>query len=114
LQQDDRRENMKTSVVKTKQNIITILRDNDNILKNSGIKKVGLFGSFVRNEQTDDSDVDLLAEFEKEQKTFDNFMNAAFFLEDLLVIPVELVTEDSISPYLKPHIMKEVEYVNII
>lgn len=102
---------MKTASIKTKQNIITILKENDNILKNFGIKKVGIFGSFVREEQNDDSDVDLLAEFEKEQKTFDNFMNAAFFLEDVLGIPVELVTEESISPYLKPHIMKEVEYV---
>lgn len=102
---------MKTAGIKTKQNIITILKENDNILKKFGIKKVGLFGSFVREEQKNDSDVDLLAEFEKEKKTFDNFMNAAFFLEDLLGIPVELLTEESISPYLKPHIMKEVEYI---
>ncbi len=104
---------MKNSTCKTKQNIINLLRENGDNLKRFGIKKVGIFGSFVRNEQTIDSDVDLLATFEKELKTFDNFMNAAFFLEDIFKIPVELVTEESISPYLKPHIMKEVEYVNI-
>jgi predicted nucleotidyltransferase len=104
---------MKMTPVKTKQNIIAIIKDNDKTLKSFGIKKVGIFGSFVRDEQTDDSDVDLLAEFENDLKTFDNFMKAAFYLEDLLGIPVELLTEESISPYLKPYVMKEVEYVDI-
>lgn len=104
---------MKRVRVKNKKNIIRILRDNDKILKNFGIKKLGIFGSFVRGEQTDRSDVDLLAEFDKNLKTFDNFMKAVLFLEELLGIPVELVTEESVSPYIKPHIMKEVEYVSI-
>ncbi len=48
--------------MKTKQNIITVLKENDKILKKFGIKKIGLFGSFVREKQNNDSDVDLLAE----------------------------------------------------
>ncbi|MBI5327582.1 MAG: hypothetical protein HZB80_04750 [Deltaproteobacteria bacterium] len=40
-----------------------------------------------------------------------DFIHLAFFLEDLLHRKVELVTPESISPYIKPQILKEVEYV---
>jgi predicted nucleotidyltransferase len=58
-----------------------------------------------------ESDIDVLVEFEPGQKTFDNFMRLVFLLEDLLQRPVEVVTAESLSPYLRPYIMKEVEYV---
>jgi predicted nucleotidyltransferase len=50
-----------------------------------------------------------LVEFEPGQKTFDNFMRLAFLLEDVLGRPVEVVTAESLSPYLRPHIAREVE-----
>ena len=75
-----------------------------------GVKRYGLFGSFVRGEHTDESDVDILVEFEPGQKTFDHFMHLAFFLEELLGRPVDLVTLESLSPYIGPHILQEVEY----
>lgn len=75
------------------------------------MKKIGLFGSFVRGHQNADSDVDLLVEFEPDKKTFDNFINLSFFLEDLLKHRVELVTRESLSPYIGPHILAEIEYV---
>ena len=78
-----------------------------------GVRRLGLFGSFVRGEQRADSDVDLLAEFAPGQKTFDNFMQLAFFLEDLFHRQVELVTPESMSPYLRPYIMDEVEYASV-
>lgn len=46
---------------------------------------------------------------ERACQTFDNFMQLAFLLEDLLNRPVELVTPESISPYIRPYILKEVE-----
>ena len=70
-----------------------------------------MFGSFVRGEQTDSSDIDILVEFEPARKTFDNFIRMAFLLEQLLGRRVELVTPEALSPYLKPHILREVEYV---
>ena len=73
--------------------------------------KLGLFGSFVRGEQNSGSDIDLLVEFEIGEKNFDNFMQLSFFLEELLGRPVELVTLESLSPYIRPHIMREVEYI---
>lgn len=95
----------------TKNEIVAILQANQEQLITLGVKKLGLFGSFVRNEQDNASDIDLLVEFEPGQKTFDNFIQLSFLLEDLLARPVEVVTPESLSPYLGPHILKEVEYV---
>jgi hypothetical protein len=69
-----------------------------------------VFGSFVRGQQRPESDIDLLVEFEPERKSFDVFMGLSFFLEDVLQRRVELVTIESLSPYIGPHILKEVEY----
>jgi len=75
--------------------------------------RIGLFGSFVRGEQRPDSDIDLLVEFEPGGKTFDTFMELSFFLEEILQHRIELVTVESLSPYLGPHILKEVEYADL-
>ncbi len=61
---------------------------------------------------TDQSDVDILVEFEPQQKSFNNFMDLCFFLEDLLGRNVDLVTKESLSPYIGPRILDEVEYVS--
>lgn len=79
-------------------------------LKGFGVKRIGLFGSFVREAQHSTSDVDLLVEFEPGAKTFDNFMQLSFFLEDLFNRPVEVVTPEALSPYIGPHILKTIEY----
>jgi len=78
-----------------------------------GVKNIGIFGSFVRGEQMPSSDIDILVEFLPEQHTFDNFMELAFFLEELLGQKVELVTTESLSPHIGPHILREVERVPI-
>lgn len=95
----------------TKEKILELIRANRQKIEAYGVRKVGLFGSFVRNEQDLESDVDLLVVFERDMKTFDNFMNLNFFLEELLKRRVELITSDALSPYIGPHILKEVEYV---
>ena len=99
------------TAINTKQDIVTVLRENRELIRELGVKRLGLFGSFVRGEQRAESDVDLLVEFEPGKKTFDNFMALAFLLEDLLRRRVELVTAESLSPYLRPHILDEVEDV---
>ena len=98
-------------VTKTKEDIITILRESHVQIRSLGVKRLGLFGSFVRGEQSKSSDVDVLVEFDRDQKTFDHFMELSFLLEDLLERRVELVTLEALSPYIGPHILKEVEYV---
>jgi len=100
-------------MVKTKEDIISTLRNNRGALEAFGVKRLGLFGSFVRNEQQQFSDVDFMVEFEAGRKTFDNFMALSFLLEALLQRKVELVTAESLSPYIGPSILDEVEYVSL-
>lgn len=98
--------------VQSKQRIISLIEQNKKKIQALGVKQLGLFGSFVRDAQRVDSDVDVLVEFGEGKKTFENFMQLSFFLEDLLKRPVELVTPESLSPYIRPYIMKELEYVS--
>jgi predicted nucleotidyltransferase len=97
--------------VSTKADIVTALRENRTQITALGVRRLGLFGSFVRGEQNPESDVDVIVEFEQGQKTFDNFIHLSFLLEALLHRRVELVTAESLSPYIGPHILREVEYV---
>ena len=78
-----------------------------------GVRSLGLFGSFGRGEQTEDSDIDILIEFAPEAHTFDNFMEISFLLEDLLGRKVDLVTPEALSPHIGPHILREVKRVPI-
>ena len=71
-----------------------------------GARRLSLFGSFARGEQRDDSDVDLLVEFEPGTKNFDRFMRLAFLLEDTLGRRVELVTTDSLSPAVRDRMLQ--------
>lgn len=99
------------TVARTKQDVVERLSRNRSNVSALGVKKLGLFGSFVREDQEAESDVDLLVEFEPNKKTFDNFMELSFLLEDTLQRRVELITLDSLSPYIGPRILEEVEYV---
>jgi predicted nucleotidyltransferase len=78
------------------------------------VERIGLFGSFQRDEPDPESDVDLLVEFVPGEKSFDNFMAVSFLLEEELGRPVELVTRKALSPHLGPHILQNVEYVGIV
>lgn len=98
-------------MVTNKQQVFDLLTANSDKLKNFGVQRVGLFGSFVSGKINSGSDVDLLVNFDKSQKTFKNFMAAADYAEKLLGRKVDFVTPESLSPYLKPHIDKEIEYV---
>jgi len=97
--------------VATKQELIDLIQRHDAEIKTFGVKRLGLFGSFVRNEPKPESDVDLLVEFAPEQKTFNNFMDLGFFLEELFGRKVDLLTPESLSPYIGPFILKETEDV---
>ena len=97
--------------VKTKQDVIELLKKHQYELNEFGVSRLGLFGSFVRNSAKSNSDVDVLVIFEASQKNFNNFMSLSFFLEDLLGRKVDLVTIESLSPHIGENILQEVEYV---
>ena len=96
--------------IKTKQNILNSLDEHREHLWALGVRRIGLFGAFVRGEQRPGSNIDLLVEFVPERKTFDAFMELSFFLEEILQHKIELVTVESLSHHLGPHILEEVEY----
>jgi predicted nucleotidyltransferase len=95
----------------TKEDLLGLIAEHQHEIKRFGVKRCGLFGSYVRDQPTSKSDIDILVEFEPGKKTFDNFMRLAFFLEELFGRKVDLVTVESLSPHIGPFILDEVEYV---
>jgi predicted nucleotidyltransferase len=95
--------------VQTKEAIFAEIKRHELALRRFGVKRFGHFGSFLRGSQTSQSDVDFLVEFETGQKSSDNFMNLALYLEDLFGRKVDLVTRESLSRHFGPKIMEEVE-----
>lgn len=76
-----------------------------------GVQQLALFGSVVRNAASSSSDVDLLVQFLPEAKTYSRFFALAELLEARLGRTVELVTFESLSLFLGPHILAEAENV---
>lgn len=96
----------------TRDNILKTLKANKIKLSKFGIQNVGLFGSYIRNEQSGESDIDLLIDFEPEKENFDNFMAVYDLFEQLFKNEkIEVVTKNGLSPYIGPKILKEVQYV---
>lgn len=99
--------------VQDKETIFRLIRQNQRQIHALGVSKISLFGSFLTDGFTPESDVDLLVEFRPGMKTYDNFMELLYFLEDLLGRRVELVTPQSLSPYIGPSILSKAEHVQI-
>jgi predicted nucleotidyltransferase len=98
--------------MKSIEHIKRILEDNKDILKDKfKVIEIGIFGSYVRGEETITSDIDILVEFEKEGKTFDNYIELKYFLEELLGIKVDLVMKGALKQELKDIILQETIYV---
>jgi predicted nucleotidyltransferase len=95
----------------SQQEILEELSKNLKVWKEKyGVKRIALFGSYSREEQTDASDIDILVEFAENAMTFDNYMELKFNLEDLFEKPVDLVINDDIKPALKPYIIRIAKY----
>ncbi|MBP5375614.1 MAG: nucleotidyltransferase domain-containing protein [Bacteroidaceae bacterium] len=77
-----------------------------------GVVQLGLFGSTVRGENLRKSDIDILLDFNSEQETYPNFLNACQILEDNFKHhKLDVVTRKGLSPYIGQTILREVEYV---
>ena len=99
--------------VKTGTQIISLVNEYKGDIGSLGVKRLALFGSFIRGEQSDTSDVDILVEFHVGKKTFDSLMRLASLLEDIFDRRVDLVTREALSPYIRPYVIEEAEFVNI-
>jgi predicted nucleotidyltransferase len=96
----------------TKDYIISAIKTNQQALKMLGIRNVGLFGSYSRDEQSVKSDIDILIDFNPEMENFDNYMAVCDIIEQLFKNEkVEIVTKNGLCPYIGPKILNEVIYV---
>jgi predicted nucleotidyltransferase len=87
-----------------------LLQHKAELRKKFKVKTIGVFGSYVRGEQKQGSDVDVLVEFEEPVGLFE-FMRLEFYLSDLLGVKVDLVSKKALKPYIGEHIKREVVYV---
>ena len=97
----------------TKQDLLKYLRDNKEYLKKHfQLTKIGVFGSFARDEQKEDSDIDLLIERTPDAKNiFDSDWELQELFKKQFNREVDICTEKYIKSYFKPYILKDVIYV---
>lgn len=95
----------------TKEQVVERLEQAREQIQALGVRRLALFGSFVRSEPRADSDVDLLVEFAPGGESFERFDRLFDLLEDRPARRVELVTKEALSPYIGPHIPAEAEDV---
>lgn len=96
----------------TKEFILSTIESNKVEISKYGIKSIGLFGSYALDKQTENSDIDILIDFEPDKEDFDNYMAVCDIIERLFKgHRVEVVTKNGLSPYIGPRILNEVKYV---
>lgn len=95
--------------MKSRSDIINLLERHRTEIKAFGVSELGIFGSFARGEQTENSDVDVLVEMDL--RTFDTYMNLLFYLEELFGRKVDLVVKDTIKPIIRNRVLREAIYV---
>lgn len=93
-----------------KNTIIDVIKANQQQLIAFGTNHIGIFGSYITGQAIDKSDIDIHIEFEKGKKSFKNYTGAYLLLKDILKQEIDFITPESLSPYIGPHILKEVEY----
>jgi predicted nucleotidyltransferase len=89
----------------TRSQIFSTLTPHRDEIRRFGVRGLRLFGSAVRDEAGEDSDLDFLVDLDP--ATFDNYMDLKFFLEDLFGRKVDLVLADTIKPRLRERILEE-------
>ncbi len=90
---------------------MTKLRENMPSLREKyNVKTLGIFGSYIRGEQTKKSDVDILVEFEKPIGLL-NFVGMELELSEMLGKKVDLVPKNALKPRIGKHILEEVRYI---
>jgi hypothetical protein len=91
-----------------RETILKTIHDNRGAIRSSGVRRLGLFGSYARGEATEKSDLDFVVELDT--KTFDAFMGLKEYLEGLFGRRVDLVLSSAIKPRLRDKILSETIY----
>jgi len=84
-----------------------IKKHKDELKEKYSVKEIGIFGSFARGEATEDSDIDILVEFEKPIGLF-KFLELEEYLSNLIGREVDLVSKKALKPHIGKHILEEV------
>lgn len=92
-----------------KKNIKIINQNLDSLKTDYGVKRIGVFGSFVNGRPKKDSDIDILVEFSQSVDFFD-FLDLEDYLSKILKRKVDLATKGALKPAIKKSILKEVVY----
>ena len=89
-----------------------LLKQKDELKQKYRIKEIGIFGSYIRNEQQLTSDMDILIEFDEDARiSLLDFVHVENYLSDLLDVKVDLVERSTLKPRIGRHILKEVIYL---
>jgi predicted nucleotidyltransferase len=98
--------------VSSLEEIVTYLKINKALLYDKfGVTRLGVFGSFVEDEQTESSDIDMVVEFEKDKKNIHSFLQLKRFLERELSRKVDLGFEHALKPIVRQTIKEKITYV---
>ncbi len=91
--------------------VLKILRAHKGILSERfGVAELAIFGSFARDEATEESDVDILVHFDGPAH-WKRFFDAQFYIEDLLGRDVDLATEKMVRAEIRPYVEREIVHV---
>ena len=94
-----------------KEEIIRIIKNRKHEMESHfGVQRLGLFGSYVKEKQSKESDLDILVSFDRDIDLFD-FLDLREYLEGQLHVKVDLVMESALKPAIGKRILAEVEYV---
>jgi len=94
----------------TKEKILnTLKRLKENLNTNFRVKTIGLFGSYVKNEQKNTSDIDFLVEFEEDADLV-HLVGLSRYLEEVFKSKVDVISKPTIKEELKQRILEEVIY----
>jgi predicted nucleotidyltransferase len=106
---------LKAKKILTTEQIINLLKTNKDALEKYKVKRIGLFGSYVRGEQKKKSDIELVVEFDLSafgkdfEGLFDVFMDLSSYLEDLLGKKVDILTPASIESMRVKEVAEEIK-----
>ncbi len=89
--------------------MMRILKEHkEELERDFSVKKIGIFGSYTREEETPESDVDIYVEFDIKNLTFDRYLELIDYLEKLLGRKIDLITKYGVETIRIPYIKKEI------
>lgn len=97
---------------KNQNELASLLSTHKDTIRRFGAMRLGLFKPCKYSRTKNFKDLGLLVEFAQGEKSYYNFVHLMCFLEELLKSDVELITPDSISPYIRSSVLSEVHYVS--